>query len=189
MQSEDNLKCMLLNNYLFEKPNDVKIKYEMLWLYLRIVAMTYEATEKHDIDTVKQSFLNLFKEDIIFFDKKDQVQFMINNGVFKTILETNAKLIRKKQLKTIEEEQLETSFVPNDESADISNLTIKIQEMVDDTTENIEDIIENVNEVINNVENITETIQSSSVYDKLKLNCKKAQGYLSHCFGGGKTKD
>ena len=82
MQSKENLKCILLENYLFEKINDVKIQSEILWLYLRIVAMTYEATQKHDVDTVKQSFLDLFKEDIIFFDKKDQIQSIINNGVF-----------------------------------------------------------------------------------------------------------
>jgi len=185
MQSKENLKCILLEDYLFEKINDVKIKSEMLWLYLRIVAMTYEATQKHDVDAVKQSFLDLFKEDIIFFDKKDQVQFIINNGVFDSIFENNVKLSHTTQLKTIEEEQLETLPVP----ADANDLAIKIQEMVDDTTEHIEDIVDNVNAVVDNIENITETLNSSSFYAKLKTNCNKVQGYLSHCFGGGKTKD
>ena len=184
MQSKENLKCILLDNYLFEKINDVKIQSEMLWLYLRIVAMTYEATQKHDVDTVKQSFLDLFKEDIIFFDKKDQIHFIINNGVFDSIFETNVKLSHKTQLKPIEEEQLETLPVQ-----DANDLAIKIQEMVDDTTEHIEDIVDNVNAVVDNIENITETLHSSSFYAKLRTNCNKVQGYLSHCFGGGKTKD
>lgn len=175
MQSEE-LKCVLLDKYLVEKPKDVKIKNEMLWLYLRVVSITYDAIGKHGVDKVKQAFVELFEDDIIFFDKKEQINTIIDNGVFDTIFETNVKLNRKIKLETIEEEE------PTDFPA-------KIQEMVDDTKEHIEDIIDNVNEVIENVEDITETLQSSHFYDKLKSYWKKIQGYLSHCFGGGKTKD
>lgn len=177
MQSEENLKSILLDKYLVEKPKDVKIKNEMLWLYLRIVAMTYEVIEKNGVDKVKKAFLDLFKEDIIFFDKKEQVQTIIDKGVFDTVFETNVKLNQNIRLEPVEEEP------------EATDLPTKLQEMVDDTKEHVEDIIENVQEVIENVEDITETIKTSSFCDKLKSNWKKVQGYLSHCFGGGKTKD
>ena len=209
MLTSIDIKCILLERYLNLKKGNAIKQNELLSLYVQIMEMTYDLIEEYGFEKVKSNFIELFEEEIIYFDKEDQVRFLINQNLLENIIETNQVLQKNIKLQTIDEE------LPNQvEDIDVENSVETIPEEVEESANQLEDInVENIvqtmteefEEIKENIANtagiiheevdhlVTTTvaqvdrIKSSSFAKKAKKKFKQLQGNLSQCFGGGKT--
>ena len=185
MLTNTDIKCMLLERYLNLKKNETTGKNELLSLYVQIMNMTYDLIEKYGIEIVDRNFIELFDEDIIYFDKKEQVQYLIDHHLLDNIIQTNQELQNKVKLQTVEEELKQSE-------------DITMEDVIETVTENITNTAGIVHEEIDNLVTTTvaqvEQLKTSSLAEKVKTimksvkqKLKQLQGNLSHCFGGGAT--
>ena len=186
MVSLMDLETRILDNYLYNNPYDVKIDQELLWLYIQITCMTHGLTERNTVEDIKKTFISLFAEDIIFFNKKTQIQSIIENDLLDQILITH-KTLQDMNTKhhTIEETK------PTESSMSTVNNTLKKHTEHDQHIESelcgiVSDVKEATDETVKKTRNVC-----AKIYRKInKQICtitKTIHGNLSHCFGGGKT--
>jgi len=177
-----DIKCILLERYLtIKKDQDIR-NHVLLTLYIQIMKITYDLVEEYGVDKVKTNFVELFEDKIIYFDKPDQIQYLIDNDMFDNIMFTNKKLQHEINLKTI----VELTDVLQDEidemKGNINNtaniIHEEIEELVTTTVAKVEDLKSSSSSFVDKIK---------SVYSSTKVKFKTIQGNLSHCLGGGKT--